>query len=180
MKTRTAVFSIFILFAVAICGAKDKPINVKPPRTNLHIAAIQGNVKAVQQHIAAGSDLNAKEPEVGSTPLITAATFGKTAVALALIEAGADVNLKNNDGSTALITAAFFCRTEIVEALLRNGADKSLTNNAGSTALQSVSAPFEKVKSIYEYLEKALGPLGFQVDYKQLEMTRPVIAEMLQ
>jgi len=116
---------------------------------------------------------------MGSTPLISASVFGKTEVALALIEAGADVNLQNNEGSSALTTAAFLCRVEIVEALLENGADKELRTNAGSTALESVSAPFEDVRFIYDIFTRDLGPLGLKLDYKRIEETRPVIAEML-
>jgi ankyrin repeat protein len=84
------------------------------------MAALQGNIEAIRQHIEAGSDLNDKDV-YGSSPLIIAATFGKTEVARALIEAGADMNITNNDGATALHAAAFLCRTEIVKALLDNG-----------------------------------------------------------
>jgi ankyrin repeat protein len=133
----------------------------------------------VNQHIVVGSDLNEKEPSRASSPLITAAVFGKTEIARALIEAGADVNYKNNDGSTALITAAFFCRTEIVKILLENGADKNAKNNDGRTALESVAAPFDAVKGIYDGLAAALKPLGLQLDYEQIMATRPKIAEML-
>ena len=88
---------------------------VKAPNMDIHAATLLGDLEAIEQHIQAGSDLNEKEPAVGSTPLISAAVFGKTEIARALIEAGADVNLKNNEGSTALHTAAFLCRLEIVE-----------------------------------------------------------------
>jgi ankyrin repeat protein len=138
-----------------------------------------GNLEAIRQHIEAGSDLNEKEPMGGSSPMITAITFGKTEVALALIAAGADVNFKNNEGSTPLHTAAFFCRTEIVKALLDKGADKNIRNNAGSTALESVAGSFENVKPIYDYLMTAYGPLGLELDYEKIKTTRPVIAGML-
>jgi hypothetical protein len=149
------------------------------PDIGIHEAVITGNLDAVRQHIKAGTDLNEKEAMGGSSPLISAATFGKTEVALALIETGVDVNSTNNEGSTALHTAAFFCRTEIVEALLANGADKSIKNNAGSTALDSVTVPYEAVKGIYEYFGTTFAPLGLKLDYAQIEMTRPLIAEML-
>ena len=152
--------------------------NSKAPSVTIHEAAFMGNLKAIEQHIAAKTDLNVKD-EYGSSPLGIAATFGKTEVARALIKGGADVNVRSSDGSTPLHTAAFFCRTEIVEALLAAGADTSLRNNYGSTARESVSAPFDDVKMIYDQISKELGPLGLKLDYMQLRNTRPVIVEML-
>jgi CubicO group peptidase (beta-lactamase class C family) len=142
------------------------------------MAALQGNIGAIRQHIKAGSNLNEKDA-YGSTPLIIAATFGKTEAARALIEAGADMTIRDNYGSTPLHLAALFCRTEIVKALLDKGANKYLRNNSGSTALDIVSAPFDDDKGIYDQLGAALGPLGLKLDYEQMKMTRPRIAEML-
>jgi ankyrin repeat protein len=174
MKTIKTVILVVSLLTVYGCGKKENPT----PRINLHLAALQGRVDAIQQHIKAGSDLNAKD-EYGSSPLIAAITFGQTEAAKALIEAGIDMKIANNEGSTPLHIAAFFCHTEIVEALLKNGADKNLRNNAGSTALEIVSVPFENVKGIYDSIGKALKPLGLRLDYERIKMTRPKIAEML-
>lgn len=149
------------------------------PDVGLHEAAVTGDLAAVRRHITTGSDLNAPDPTGGATPLIIAATFGRTEVARALIDAGADVNRQNNEGSTALLTAALFCRTEIVEALLAAGADRSIANASGSTPLQVVTAPFEAMKGIYDYLGTVLGPYGLVLDYERLEATRPTIAAML-
>lgn len=152
--------------------------STKQPGMEIHMAALMGDVKAIHQHILAGSDLNKKD-EYGSTPLIIAATFGKTDVARALVEAGADVNRPNNEGSTPLHIATFFCRPEIVKILLDHGADKNLKNNFGSTALESITVPFDSVRSIYDQFSKDLGPLGLKLDYKYIKATRPKIAEML-
>ena len=152
---------------------------VSNPQMSLHAAVVTGNMEMVNYHINSGSDLNVKEPAGGSSPLITACVFGQTEAALALIEAGVDVNQTNNDGSTALHTAAFFCRIEIVKALLAHGIDKTIKNNAGSTATESVAVPFEAVKPIYDYFSKVYEPLGLKLDYKKIQETRPVIAEML-
>lgn len=151
---------------------------LKAPAEDIFTATFLGNLKTVEQHINAGTDLNMKD-QYGSTPLIAAVTFGKTDVAKALINAGANLNLKGGDGSTALHTSAFFCRTEIVEALINAGADKSLKNNYGSTALEAVLAPFENVKPIYEQINKDLGPFGLKLDYEHLEKTRPLVANLL-
>lgn len=181
MKT-LSIHLIITLLILASCNnkkAEDAGSESTPPTMDIHTATVLGDLKVIQQHIAAGSDLNEREPTMASTPLISAAVFGKTEVARALIEAGADVNLQNNEGSTALHSAAFLCRTEIVKLLLEHGAEKDLENIYGSTPLASVAGPFEEVKAIYDEFSKNLGPLGFKLDYNQLKETRPAIAGML-
>jgi len=179
MKAITTTMLLVILLAVAGCGKRENSdTEESPPRVSLHVAALQGNLDAIRQHINAGSDLNEKDA-YGSSPLIVATTFGRTEVARALIDAGADMKITNNEGSTPLHIAAFFCRTKIVKALLDEGADKTLRNKAGRTALESVSRPFDDVKGIYDGLGAALGPLGLKLDYERIKMARPKIAEML-
>ncbi|HBH49268.1 MAG TPA: ankyrin repeat domain-containing protein [Bacteroidales bacterium] len=150
----------------------------KAPSIDIHTAVFMANIKAVQQHINAGTDLNQKDA-YGSTPLNIAATFGRAEIAQVLIKGGANLSETSADGSTALHTAAFLCRTEIVKSLLAAGADKTLRNSYGSTPLEAVSAPFEMVKPAYEQMNKDLGPFGLKLDYTELEETRPVVAEML-
>ncbi|UCG56607.1 MAG: acyltransferase family protein [Phycisphaerales bacterium] len=179
MKTVTTAMLLFVLLALAGCPKQENPdAEHRPPHLNLHVAALQGDLDAIRQHIEAGSDLNAKDA-YGSTPLIVGVTFGRTAVAQALIDAGADMTITNNEGSTPLHIAAFLCRTEIVRALLDKGADRTIRNTAGRTALESVSRPFDDVKGIYDGLAGALAPLGLKLDYERIERTRPRIAEML-
>lgn len=191
LRAAAASLAIVAFFTVT-CTGKQAPSTkqteraltqqstASAPDVGLHEAVIQGNIEAVRQHIKAGSNLDVRDPSGGSSPLITAAVFGKTEIALLLIEAGADVNFRNNEGSTPLITAAFFCREKIVEALMDNGADRQLRNNAGSTALDAVAAPFEEAKEIYDYFQNTLGPLGLKLDYERIRECRPRIAELLQ
>ena len=172
-KAMTAILVISLL-AAAGCEKQENPA----PRVSIHLAALQGRIDVIQQHIQAGSELNEKD-DYGSTPLIIAVTFGKAEAAQALIEAGADMGIPNNEGSTPLHIAAFFCRTEMVKALLDKGADKNLKNSFGRTALETVEGPFDDAEDIYDSIRKSLGPLGLELDYERIQKTRPKIAEML-
>jgi uncharacterized protein len=163
----------------ALADSTATATDVKPA-VDIHTAVITENLGALQQHIQAGSNLNEKDPFGGSSPLITAAVFGKPEMARVLIEAGADINFTNNDGSTPLHTAAFFCRPEIVRMLLDKGADKTVRNKYGATAYESVAGPFADVKEAYDMMGKMLLPMGLKLDYAYIEKTRPVIADMLQ
>jgi len=159
-------------------SAQDKT-NTETPKVDIHTAVLSNNTEAVKEHIKAGSDINEKDKFGGSSPLISAAVFGKTEIAKMLIDAGADLNIQNNDGSTALVTAAFFCRPQIVKMLLEKGADKTLKNNYKQTAYDAVSGDFNTVKPAYEALGKMLEPMGLKLDFAYLEKTRPEIAKML-
>ena len=184
-----SMFIIIALFSMAACGSiqeqsnasgttDEQEVQITPPETGIHTAAFMGDVKTIQQHIKAGTDLNAKD-DYGSTPLIIAITFGKTDASRILIAGGADITITNNDNATPLHIAAFLCRTEIVNLLLEKGADKNATNKYGDTPLASVESPFGMVKGIYEQFNKDLGPLGLKLDLAYLEKTRPVVADLL-
>ncbi len=187
LRAIIAITFLSTLLTIIACNEKKESTQnttvsdtkIKPPKVDIHTAILTGNMEALKQHIAAGSNLNEKDPLGGSSPLISASLFGKTEMAKALIDAGADVNFQNNDGSTALHTASFFCRPEIVRMLLDKGADRTIKNKYGSTAYESVAGPFSAVKPSYEGLGKMLEPMGLKLDYAYLEKTRPEIASML-
>ena len=180
--TSTATIAFLFLLVLVSCKSgndTEKKTGVLAPDIDIHTAVITGNKEALRQHIAAGSNINEKDPFGGSSPLISAAVFGKTEEAKILIDAGADLNFQNNDGSTALHSSAFFCRPEIVRMLLEKGADKTIVNNFGATPYQTVAGTFEESKSIYDMIGKVLEPMGLKLDYTYIEQTRPVIAGML-
>ena len=167
-----------LFITVVSCNSKAKNESGKSD-IDIHAVVIGNNLEAVNAYIAAGADLNVKDPIGGSSPLITASLFGHTEIAEALVEAGADLNHTNNDGSTALHTAAFFCRKDIVALLMAKGADQTKRNNFGSTALESVSGPYDQVRGVYEFMDKQFAPLGLRLDFDYIEENRPAIAAML-
>jgi hypothetical protein len=63
--------------------------------------------------------------------------------------------------------------------LIEAGADKSIRNSTGSTALNVVTVPFDALKGSYDYLGAVLAPDGLVLDYEEIRMSRPQIAEML-
>ena len=95
-----------------------EPATAKAPDISIHKAAEDGNIEAVKQHLAAGTDVNAKE-EDGSTPLHQAAWEGHTEVAELFIAKGADMNAKMEDGDTPLDLAKG--HPEIADLLRKHG-----------------------------------------------------------
>ena len=84
-----------------------------------------------------------------NTPLICACQYKHAAVALALIEAGADVNAVNEKGNTALLHCAVEGLHEVMKVLLEKGATvnmpASLIYNGEADANQSLT-PLEAAK----------------------------------
>ena len=155
----------------------------KPPAISLIEASATGDLDAVKKHIAAGTDVNQLDPdEQGDKDscLGVAAAFGHKDVAIALIDAGADIGYKNKNGSTPLHIASFFCYLEITKALVDKGADRKAIDNEGGTALDGVLLPWSQAKGIYDLMNSIFTPLGVPLDYDRIKSTRPEIVNILQ
>jgi acyl carrier protein len=70
-----------------------------------------------------------------TTPLIMAARNRLSRVARQLIDAGVELDAKDNSGWTALKHASLFGQDEIVRALIESGADFNIPDNEGWTPL---------------------------------------------
>ena len=73
----------------------------KAPDISIHDAAGEGNIEAVKQHLAAGTDVDVKDVGDG-TPLFSAVYYGHKEIVELLLANGADVNAKDEDGDTPL------------------------------------------------------------------------------
>ena len=60
--------TIAAVLLVGCCTPLPEPPTAKAPDISIHEAAMQRNLEAVKQHIAAGADVNAKDVN-GYTPL---------------------------------------------------------------------------------------------------------------
>ena len=72
-------------------AAKPEPPQAKAPDISIHDAAGDGNIEAVKQHLATGTDVNAKN-ENSQTPLHCAADKGHKEIVELLIAKSADLN----------------------------------------------------------------------------------------
>jgi len=107
---------IAIVLAVLVVGCSGPP---EPPDISIHDAAAKGNIEAVKQHLAAGTDVNARI-SMGA-PLHKAVTGGHKEIAELLIANGAEVNAQTNAGMTPLSLANVFDETEIADLLRKHG-----------------------------------------------------------
>ena len=86
-------------------------VSPKPPAMSLIDASALGDLDAVEKHIAAGTDVNQLDPdEQGDKDscLGVAAAFGHQDVAMALIDAGADIGYRNKTDLLPSILHRFF------------------------------------------------------------------------
>jgi ankyrin repeat protein len=95
--------------------------------TALMKAVYRGNAKCVE----AIAEKSRQEVNRG---LLIAALMGHTEIAKILLEYGAEVDSKADDGRTPLMFAASKGNAELVALLLKSGADPALADKSGATA----------------------------------------------
>jgi len=127
--TLSSLLLIFIFLSVIACNNQEK----KAEKTNSEITKIEVEPPSVDIH--------------------TATFLGNTKALKQHIEAGTDINVKDQYGSTPLIIATTFGKTDIAKTLINAGADLHITNNDGSTALH-VASFFCRTDIVKALLEK--------------------------
>ena len=121
--------------AVLLAGCEPLQSNAK----SLHLAAEEGDIEAVKEHLAAGTDKNVRAGKWGDTPLHRAAFWGYTEIVELLINNEVDVNAKDDYGCTPLHDAAEYSHLEITEMLIGRGPDMNALDNNGDTPLDLAS-----------------------------------------
>ncbi|KAG1685801.1 KN motif and ankyrin repeat domain-containing protein 1 [Nymphon striatum] len=101
------------------------------------LAKLRNNTdKDVVKRLLQLGDINVKAAQNGQTALMLAVSHGRLDMVTLLVDAGAAVNIQDNDGSTALMCASEHGHIEIVKYLLTYpDIDSKLVDNDGSNAL---------------------------------------------
>lgn len=125
----------------------------------LHDAAADGDTEAVAALLAAGVAPGARNPRYGGlpTPLIAAAFNGHSAVAFALLTAGADIDATNVQGRTALHLAADQNHPDVVALLCQSGATLDAADHVDHTPLHL--AAWQDHRASVDALVRAGAPL---------------------
>jgi cytohesin len=120
------------------CGPSASDISI-------HNAAAGGHIKAIKQHLDAGTDVN-KKRSGGSTPLHPAAYRGHKEIVELLLAEGADVNAKQDSGRTPLDLAIKHKRTEIADLLRKHG------GTSGAADSIHVAAAMGNIEAVKQHL----------------------------
>lgn len=131
-----------------------------------------GDLDALDRALAQGFDINQPHPMFQSPLLIATALADEPDLINALLERGADINGRGQDGGTALHAAAFFGKARSAQALIDAGADTSATNNAGDSVISVAQVDWGITKAIADMIQ-------VPVERKSLEAGRIAILEAL-
>ena len=118
----------------------DADVN-KPGWTPLHYAASTGQVAVIEFLLENSAYIDAESPN-GSTPLMMAAMYGSPESVKVLIQAGADLNIKNQLGLSALDLAVRGNRQnakELIETGLQRLALRSANSSSSDLASKVVT-----------------------------------------
>merc|ERR1719453_449056 len=101
---------------------------------SLHDAAKRGDLQKMQEFIADGKDVNAKDFK-GVTALGYAVGHDQLSTVKVLIDAKANINDVDSAGNSAVHFAAGYGRVKVLEHLLARGANASKVNQMGQTPM---------------------------------------------
>jgi len=134
--------------ALAQCVAEDKTDDVslflaagfspdtkdKKGVTLLGICARNGSINTLKLLLGSGAQVNMVSEDRGSTALFDGAMKKNAALVKALIEAGADTNVRDKDGQSALVVSVGAGDEKTVEMLVKSGANPDLEDSLGVSA----------------------------------------------
>ena len=122
-------------------------------KNDVWTAVLIGDASAVKNHLAEGFNANTPHPDLNATPLVLAVVAGSADTAQVLIDQGAKLDARGDDGSTALHAAALFGRTAVAKVLLDSGANAKIMNFQGVTPLDNARVDWPTTQYIAQLLQ---------------------------
>lgn len=126
----------------------------------IHVATAADSVACLQLLITHGADLDAREPQLGFTPLLVAAFCGKPDCLRTLLEHNSCIDHQDERGRTAVIYAVLEDHVECLRILAEAGVNLDAYDNHGDTALRCA------ITSGRQECMKALLDLGARQDIR--------------
>lgn len=145
---------------------------IELPEDNLWGAARTGDLDGIRRYLKEGADIDELSEQTQLSPLAWATLTGKTKAVALLLELGADVNVRQEDGGTPLHIAFFLGRAEISELLLKKGADVNAKNNKGEIPANGLMVPWVFTRFLTDMFD-------FELEQKEVEDGRNKIREMI-
>ncbi len=115
-------------------------------------ASLEGDRMRVRILLELGVSPNEREKLLGSTALMAACLAGQAEIARDLLDHGAELDLRDNDGRTALMEACLAGNRNSVIMLVERGADVHAESRHGTTPLLAacISGEADVVRVILE------------------------------
>lgn len=109
--------------------------------TELHYAAYCGDPDAVAEYLTHGMKVDSKD-DAGYTPLhwavdMAMANHAPERVMAVLLDAGADINARDNDGNTVLMVACTAGNPRVVQQLVKAGASVKLRSKRSTPLIEA-------------------------------------------
>jgi len=138
-----AVWSNHTALSIAVCKGHLNIVKIFIKNglgeKSLHLAAMNGHSVVIRQLIAKGVNVETlykSECGVSATPLTLAIEFKQPEAAIELIEAGADIEVKNPGGYTPLLASLALGLTDVAKQLIKSGCNVNAQTNDHEDALQ--------------------------------------------
>lgn len=148
------------LFRAIIALLMMASLSAKEPIVKFAEAVKKGDIKTVQKMLDDGLDPNTRIPKsrMGHTPLFLAVDSTYPSITEALLKAGADSMMEDDNGDPVMVYASDADKVKHARVLIQHGVSIDSKNRSGITALMR-GAPYEKALDI-----QAKTDLGAKLD----------------